>query len=136
MESLGDLLMGAARGLRREYATASAAWQVTPGKVRGLRIICHEGPIRLSALAETLGIVPRSATEVVDTLEALGHVAREADPADRRATRVAATAEGQRVLVLIEAARAEASERYFARLAPEERAQLEHVLTRLAQLVS
>ncbi|MDD0859754.1 MarR family transcriptional regulator [Arthrobacter alpinus] len=42
------------------------------------------GDVRLKDLAERLRIAPRSATEVVDQLEAKGLVRREADPSDRR----------------------------------------------------
>lgn len=132
METTGDLLMSAARRLRREYAGAVAAWGITPGKARGLRFVVAEEPVRLSVLADMLGIVPRSATEVVDALQRLGYVAREADPVDRRATCVAATEQGRRVLAEIEAARAEASERYFADLPQADRAELERILTALA----
>jgi len=132
METTGDLLMSAARSLRREYAAATVAWAMTPGKARALRFVAAEGPVRLSVLADMLGIVPRSTTEVVDALETLGYVAREADPVDRRATCVAATDEGRRVLAEIEVARAEASERYFADLPQADRAELERILTALA----
>ena len=47
--------------------------------------------MRPSALAEHLHIAARSATEVVDALEARGLVAREPDPDDRRATLVRPT---------------------------------------------
>ncbi len=128
-DSTGDLLMAAARGLRRRYLDAMAPWEVTPGQARALRAICEaEEPLRLSALAEALSIVPRSATEVVDTLEAHGLVAREADPADRRATCVAPTAEGRRVQERIAAARADESEAYLSRLSASDRAELDRLL--------
>jgi DNA-binding MarR family transcriptional regulator len=132
VENTGDLMMSAARSLRREYAAATVAWGMTPGKARALRMIAAEGPVRLSVLADLLGIVPRSATEVVDALEALGYVAREADPVDRRATCVAATEDGRRVLAEIEVARVATSERFFAGLPAADRAALERILVALA----
>jgi DNA-binding MarR family transcriptional regulator len=131
VEGTGDLLMAAARGLRRRYLAAMADYDVTPGQSRALRSICAAAPVRLSVLADTLDIAPRSATEVVDALEGRGLVEREPDPADRRATRVVPTDQGRRVLRLIEGARVEESATYFAALSASDRAELERILMRL-----
>ncbi len=135
-ETTGDLLMAAARGLRRAYGAATAAWGVTPSQARALRAICSLGPLRLSALATALDIAPRSVTEVVDALEAHGLVTREADAVDRRATRVVPTDEGRRVLALIENARAAASEQYFAALPADDRAELDRILRSLQTVLA
>ena len=126
-----DLLMAAARGLRRRYLAAIASFEVTPGQARALRSICVAGPVRLSALANLLDIAPRSATEVVDALQARGLVLREPDPADRRATCVVATAEGSRVLGQIEEVRTEEFERYLAVLPERDQADLSRILAAL-----
>jgi DNA-binding MarR family transcriptional regulator len=131
-ESTGDLLMAAARGLRRRYAAAMADYDVTPGQARALRSICAAAPVRPSVLADTLGIAPRSATEVVDALETRGLVKREPDPADRRATGVVPTDAGLRVLALIEEARLGESASYLATLSAGDRAELDRILTLLA----
>jgi DNA-binding MarR family transcriptional regulator len=131
--STGDLLMQAARGLRRAYLEALAPWDVTPGQARALGIICAHAPVRLSALADLLYIVPRSATQVVDALEAHGLVARQPDPVDRRATCVVATAEGERLHEEFHRARAAESERYFAVLSERDRAELERILRLLVE---
>lgn len=126
--STGDLLMGVARNLRRSYAEALAPWEVTPGQARALGIICGHGPLRLSALADLLVIVPRSGTQVVDALEEHGLVERRPDPSDRRATTVVATAEGVRLHEELHRARDAASEELFAALSAEDRAELERIL--------
>ena len=54
--------------------------------------------MRSSELAQHLHIAPRSATEVVDALEAKGLVARSPDPSDRRATLVSLTDRGRDAL--------------------------------------
>jgi DNA-binding MarR family transcriptional regulator len=132
VETTADLLMTAARGLRRRFGAVTAQWDVTPGQARALRAVCNAGVLRLSALAEELGIVPRSATEVVDALEARGLVARRADPADRRATCVVPTAEGRRVSALIDEARAAQAEQLLERLTPADRTELDRILRLLA----
>lgn len=132
VEGTGDLLMSAARSLRRRYAATIARWDVTPGQARALRLVVDaDEPLRLSALAERLRIVPRSATEVVDALEARGLVVRRPDPADRRATGVVATAEGERLAVLIEEARSREAEAYLSVLPAADRAELRRVLEKL-----
>lgn len=133
METTADLLMLAARGLRRRYLRAMAPWDVTPGQFRALRTICTSGPIRLSALAESLGIAPRSATEVVDALQQRGLVERVPDPADRRAIGVVPTSAGREAEAAIEAARADEAESYLAGLDDADRTELERLLTKVAE---
>ncbi|WGL53918.1 MarR family transcriptional regulator [Nocardioides sp. BP30] len=128
MEATGDLLMAAARTLRRRYGAAMARWEITPGQARALRVVCEAGALRLSAIADELRIVPRSATEVVDALQERGLVIREADPADRRATSVVPTARGRQVSALLEEARTTQAEDLLAVLAPEDRAALDRIL--------
>jgi len=132
VDGTGDLLMSAARSLRRRHAARLARWDVTPGQARALRLVVGaDAPIRLSGLAEQLGIVPRSATEVVDALEARGLVVRRPDPGDRRAIGVVATDEGQRLAVLMEEARAAEADAYLSALPAEDRAELNRILQKL-----
>jgi DNA-binding MarR family transcriptional regulator len=128
LEATSDLLMSAARSIRRSFADAMAAYDVTPSQARALRIVGEHGPVRLSVIAEHLRIAPRSATEVVDALEARGLVAREPDPADRRATQVVVTAEGGRLRAVLDRARRTASEQRLAVLDERDRAELERLL--------
>lgn len=132
MDPTGDLLMSAARALRRRYAAALAQWDVTPGQARALRIVvgADEAP-RLSEIADLLRIVPRSATEVVDALEQRGLVSRSPDPRDRRATVVVATSEGKRLAAVIDDARAEQAKAYLSVLSAADRAELHRILEKL-----
>ncbi|MFD7074894.1 MarR family winged helix-turn-helix transcriptional regulator [Nocardioides sp. NPDC059952] len=132
MDETADLLMAAARTLRRRFGEATARWGITPSQSRALRIVlAADEPIRLSALAERLRIVPRSATEVVDGLEGHGLVARRPDPADRRAVCVVATEEGVRLGRLIEDARQQAADELLRPLPEEDRATLTRILVTL-----
>ena len=54
------------------------------------------GACRAGLLATKAKVTPSSITEVVEDLEREGLVRRESDPEDRRAVRVALTAEGRR----------------------------------------
>lgn len=84
------------RRLRRLTADETAHLSVTPGQARALRVLGHaDGPIRIKQLATQLGILPRSATSVLDALEAAGLVNRRPDRRDRRGVIVDLTAAGQ-----------------------------------------
>jgi DNA-binding MarR family transcriptional regulator len=70
-------------------------------------------------------------TDVVDSLEERGLVARAPDPSDRRATIVSLTARGRRVLDELDAARRADHESYFADLSERDREALARILGRL-----
>ena len=127
-ESTSDLLMMAARSMRRSFDESMAAYDVTPSQARALRVVAELGSVRLSALAEALRIAPRSATEVVDALEAHSLVAREPDPADRRATSVVPTEAGIRLGAALDEARRTATEQRLSVLSEEDRAELARIL--------
>lgn len=132
VDETADLLMAAARTLRRRFGDATARWGVTPSQARALRMVLSaDEPMRLSALAERLRIVPRSATEVIDGLELHGLVVRQPDPADRRAVCVVATEEGVRLGRLIEDARQQAADELLRPLPEEDRRTLTRILVTL-----
>jgi DNA-binding MarR family transcriptional regulator len=127
-ESTGDLLMGVARRMRRDFAGALLHAGVTPAQARALRTVVEHGSVRPSALAEHLRIAARSATEVVDALEERGLVQRGPDPDDRRATLVAPTAAARTELAQVDRVRREHSERFLAVLSDRDRATLDRIL--------
>ena len=131
--AVGELVMQVARGLRRRFAATLEPWGVTPHESRALRVIGEHEPTRLGVVAQHLRIAPRSVTDVVDSLEARGFVAREPDPSDRRATRVALTAQGREVLDELDTARRADQESYFAELSDRDRAALTRILGRLLE---
>lgn len=125
----GDLLMAVARRVRREYAAALAAWDITPAQSRALRVVAaSDRGMRPSVLAEELHIAPRSATEVADALEQRAWVVRSADPDDRRATLLRPTAQGRELLERFEEARREAGERVLGVLPRDQRRTLDAIL--------
>jgi len=132
-DSTGDLLMGVARLIRRETARELDVWGITPAQSRALRAIAASEPVRLSVLASSLRITPRSATEVADALEEHGWIARSADPTDRRATTLALTAAGRLLLRRIEDVRGQAAERVLDVLGERDRRTLDRILTRLGE---
>ena len=125
---LGDLLMRVARTQRRRWRDALAPWDLSPHQTRALGVVVERDGVRLSDLAESLHIAPRSVTEVADGLQARGLVERTADPGDRRAVILRPTAEGRRVRAEVGRARAEANEELLSRLPAHDRDTLARLL--------
>lgn len=126
----GDLVMALARRVRREHMESLATWDVTPSQARALLVLSsREEGMRPSALADELRIAPRSATDVVDGLEARGWVVRAADPTDRRATVLSLTPDGRELVERIEGVRRLASERVLDVLTDAQRRTLHEILT-------
>jgi DNA-binding MarR family transcriptional regulator len=130
-DALADRFWAVARRLRQSSRDVLAPLDINPSLTRALRVLDRRGPIRLGELSAELGIAARSATEVVDALEARGLVTRQPDPADRRATLVAVTAHGASVMESVRAARRTQSARLFGRLSARDRAELARILDRL-----
>ena len=128
---LSEAFWAVARRLRHLTKDALAPWQITPSQSRALHVLGRQESLRLNELADQLRIAPRSATEVVDDLQAAGLAERHPDPADRRAVLVTLTDEGVRVSRDIREARQAAGERFFATLSADDRAELGRLLRRL-----
>ncbi len=130
-ESLADAFGAVARRLRERSAETLTPWDITTAHLRALRTLARHGTMRLSELSERLEIAPRTATEVVDALQAGDLVRRRADPADRRAVLVEVTERGTEVLAEIRATRGTEAGRIFGRLGPADRAELARILSKL-----
>jgi DNA-binding MarR family transcriptional regulator len=125
---LGELLMRVARTQRRRWRDALAPWDLSPHQARALGVVVERDGVRLSDLAESLHIAPRSVTEVADGLQARGLVERTPDPGDRRAVILRPTAEGRRVRTEVGRARAADNEALLSRLSADDRATLARLL--------
>ncbi|MEO6018656.1 MAG: MarR family transcriptional regulator [Knoellia sp.] len=125
--------MEVARGLRRRFAATLEPWGVTPHESRALRVIGRHEPTRLGVVAQHLRIAPRSVTDVVDSLEKRGFVAREPDSTDRRATQVSLTPTGRQILDELDAARRADQKSYFGDLSEHDRATLTRILAGLVE---
>src|SRR5215211_6182291 len=124
--------MRVARTQRRRFRDVLAPWDLSPHQARALFVVCQGDGVRLSDLAETLHIAPRSATEVADGLQERGLVQRAPDPGDRRAVLLRPTEEGRRVRAEVDRARIADSDELFARLSPADRRTLGRLLGTLA----
>jgi len=73
----------------------------------------EESSLRVTDLAELLGVDPPTVTRKVQQLERLGFVIREADPEDRRATRIQLTSDGRDTLERVLVAHRDRLARWF-----------------------
>ena len=129
---LADLVHRLTRRLRRAQAERLAPLGLTPAQERAMRMIArNEEPLRMTEIADRLGIVPRSLTTVIDALEKDGLVRREVDPRNRRAILLHLTERGTAVRDELREARRRAAEDLFAPLADADRETLGGLLARL-----
>jgi DNA-binding MarR family transcriptional regulator len=128
---LSELVMRFARLQRRRWREVLAPWDLSPHHARALKVVCERDHVRLSDLAETLHIAPRSATEVADGLQERGLVERAPDPGDRRAVLLRPTDEGRRIRAEVDDARTADSAELFGRLSEAERQALGRLLRAL-----
>jgi DNA-binding MarR family transcriptional regulator len=102
---------------------------LTPAQERALRVLTRsDEPLRMTELADRLGIVPRSVTTVADALEEAGLVRRETDPRNRRAIRLHLTERGSAFRDDMREARRRAAEDLFAPMNAADRTSLGELL--------
>ena len=129
---LTERLLRIAHLIRRASLASMAELDLTPAQSRTLRVISKaDSPIRMGELAATLGVVPRSATGLVDALEHAGLVERTGDPDNRRAVLVTLTQRGRDMQDRMADARRRAGDGIFGALDTPERRKLADLLQKL-----
>lgn len=134
LDEVSDLLHAVNRRIRTRANRDLDPIGITGAQARALRTIAHRGePVRMSELAELLGIVRRSATSVVDELAERGLVERRPDPVDRRGVAVAVTPAGSALLRRLKKRRRAAAADVLGGLTPDQVTQLRDLLRALAR---
>jgi len=127
---LAEALTRASWRLRRASVKELSPLGLTFAQSRVLRILAHHGePMRMGDLAARFEVAPRSATSMVDSLEALGLVGRQADPTDRRSVLVGLTPDGLALMDRIGELRRASAHALFVRLTPAQQQQLLDLLS-------
>jgi DNA-binding MarR family transcriptional regulator len=108
---------------------------LTPSQFRLLAALEDAPSLTVGELARAAGVSSPSATRMLDGLEQDGIVKRERDAEDRRRMSVRPTAKGRRALAKAHARVAGVREQIYAQLTPDERAQAERLLPRLAEAI-
>lgn len=129
-ETLMERLAGSYRG---HMVKICKIGDLTPPQFWALHTIRDVGRIKMSPLADLLGLSMGAASTLVDRLVGRGLVGREADAHDRRAVYVSLTEKGQAVLQEAAQAKRDLSHQVFAHLDPEAR---QKVISGLEALVS
>ena len=132
LEQLGKLL----RELTRMTGGADEGPAMTATQRISLIEIADAGPLRLNDLAARIGTSAPTASRTVDILDDLGLVARETDPADRRAVRIELTPAGRRLVDERKARAAAAFEPAVGALTGPDREQLLDLLARMTAALS
>lgn len=118
------------RSLRRH-----AGGDLTPSQSSALASLERLGPMTLGELSAVENVRPPTLTKVVAALEEQGLVTRRSDPADRRVSRVQATAAGSQ---LLERSRSRSSAylaQRLAALAEDDRTALERAVGVIERLL-
>lgn len=133
--SLAPRLRMAVLRLARRLRQQAEAAEVTPTLLSALSTVERAGPLSLGELAAAERVQPPTVSRVVARLEELGLVAREADPADRRVSRVRVTPEGHRYVARSRTRKDAYLARRLRALSPAEQALLAEALPLLERLV-
>ena len=100
-----------------------------------LKLIVLNGRHQVGEVADFLGVSAPAATKNIDKLEQLGLVARSASKQDRRATLLAASRKGRRLVAKYEALKARRLAPIFQHFSVEELEQLARLLERFSLCV-
>ncbi|MDJ1114201.1 MarR family winged helix-turn-helix transcriptional regulator [Microbacterium dauci] len=104
-----------------------------PARMRLLDVLtAADGPMSVSDLAAAIGVDQPRASRLVQQAVELGLVAREADPADARRTRIALTATGRGRVGAFRDERRDRLSRALAEFSAQERADLVRLVGKLA----
>jgi DNA-binding MarR family transcriptional regulator len=133
-EEDGARLRAAIGKLSRRLRPTVAGSGLTPSQTSVLFTIVRFGPLRLSDLAEIESLNPTMLSRIAAQLCEDGLIRREADPNDRRAAFVRATAAGRRMRERIQRERAQALSAHVEALDEHQREALWAALPVLEEL--
>jgi DNA-binding MarR family transcriptional regulator len=98
-----------------------------------LKLLCHQGPSRLSSVAQVLGLDASTVSRHVKQLEDRGLLERTDDPDDRRASRIDVSDLGRSTLNDAFALRRQVISAALEEWSPEERDTLQGLVQRLVE---
>ncbi|MEU7158583.1 MarR family winged helix-turn-helix transcriptional regulator [Streptomyces chrestomyceticus] len=107
--------------------------KVTLPQFRLLVVLWGQGPVRLSTVAEELGVNPSTAMRMVDRLVAAGFAERRARSGSRRENWIELTGDGRRIVEEVIARRRREVAAIVERMAPEQGAALVSALTAFSE---
>lgn len=135
-EVIADRLHSAAIHLLRRLRREDASTGLSAPRLSALSVIVFGGPLTLGELANAEQVRPPTMTRLVSALEDDGLVTREADPDDKRLTRIRATQKGRALLFRGRARRVAALTAEVRGLEPGERGELTRALAILDGVIT
>jgi DNA-binding MarR family transcriptional regulator len=125
IEDLADRLHSAAIHLLRQVRAEDAATGIAPARLSALSVLVFGGAMSLNDLARAEQVRPPTMSRIVDALESAGLAHRTANPQDRRAIVLEATAKGTAILWQGRKRRVKFLAKRLLRLSEAERKQIE-----------
>jgi DNA-binding MarR family transcriptional regulator len=117
---VADRLHSASIHFLRRVRTVDEASGLSAARLSALSVVVFGGPKTLGRLAQAEQVSAPTMSKLVDALEREGLVTRAADERDRRAVVVAATEEGERIVLEGRSRRIDELARLFEDLSPSE----------------
>lgn len=114
------------------FINALAPWNITPPRFSALVVISRNANLKLTDLANILGIARSGAVALINSLETMGYVQREPCPTDRRALGLALTDKGRADLDAIILAVRQQDREVVADLSAAEQTQVMNALIKVA----
>ena len=129
-------LMQALKIAEKNVQVAHRELNFVAADIATLRYLTDHPDCMLSDLANHLGVVPTTASSVVDRLVERGFVTRERPETNRRSIALRMTDEGQHAFALIDAEEKQTMKTMLDALPEEDRAQFVKSMTHIAATVS
>jgi DNA-binding MarR family transcriptional regulator len=117
----------------KQFAERLAVLNLTPSQARFLRGMGDASGLSQREVADKLGMYTSQLVAIVDEMESLGLVTREANAGDRRTYALHITPKGKEVLTKVVAVSRQHNEALFAALTDDERTTLADLLGRVAE---
>lgn len=130
-ELIGYSIRRAQIRIYQDFLDALGPWSITPPRFSAMTLIQSNADMKLTELANAMGIARSGAVEVVNSLEKLGYATRTESRLDKRAHALALTDAGQEALRSITQAIREHDARVSAKLTASEQDELRRLLDSL-----
>jgi len=130
-QHLGFMLAKAHQEILDRMTRVTAPTGLTPKHFGILLLISRRGAMRQTDVADAVRVDRTTVMNLVDELEAAGFVKRGADPSDRRANAVKATAKGLQWLEKLRPLAEQTEQRFLEPLSAPEQDTLRELLIRL-----
>ncbi|MCV6597986.1 MAG: MarR family transcriptional regulator [Mangrovicoccus sp.] len=129
-------IVGALKVAENEIQKTHRAFNFSYAELQAIRYVSHHSGCKLSDLATSLGVVPTTASSIIDRLEDRDLIRRERSPTNRRAISLFLTKAGIETFALLEAEELATMDVMLDALDPAERDGFVAQIAQIAQSLS